>query len=57
LNFFIHRRPTRNFFSVLFQRLSVDVQHFNAVLFTYSFGLAQFEAAHLLKHTEAHHRV
>jgi hypothetical protein len=43
--------------SFLFQRLSVAVQRFNAVSFTYSFGLTQFDAAHQPKHTEAHHRV
>jgi len=43
--------------SFQFQRLSVAVQRFNAVSFTYSFGLTQFEAAHLPKHTKAHHRV
>jgi len=43
--------------SFLFQRLSVAVQHFNAVSFTYSFGHTQFEAAHLPKHTEAHHSI
>jgi len=43
--------------SFLFQRLSVAVQRFNAVSFTYSFGLTQFEAAQLPRHTEAHHRV
>jgi hypothetical protein len=43
--------------SFLFQRLSVAVQRFNAVSFTYSFGLTQFEAAYIPKHTEAHHRV
>jgi len=47
--------PRETYF--LFQRLSVAVQRFNAVSFTYSFGLTQFEAAHLPKHTEAHHRV
>jgi hypothetical protein len=47
-----HPRET----SFLFQRLSVAVQRFNAVSFTYSFGLAQFYAAHLPKHTEAHRR-
>ena len=43
--------------SFLFQRLSVAVQRFNAVSFSYSFGLAQVDVAHLPKHTEAHHRV
>jgi len=38
--------------SFLFQRLSVAVQRFNAVSFTYLFGLTQFEAARLPKHTE-----
>jgi len=49
----IHARET----SLLLQRLSVAVQRFNVVSFTYSFGLTQFEAAHLPKHSEAHHRV
>jgi len=39
--------------SFLFQRLRVAVQRFNAVSFTYSFGLTQFESAHLRKHTQA----
>lgn len=43
--------------SFLFQRLSVALQRFNAVSFTYSFDLTQFDAAYLPKHTEAHHRV
>ena len=43
--------------SFLFQRLSVAIQRFNAVSFTYSFSLTQFDAAHQPKHTEAHHRV
>jgi hypothetical protein len=47
--------PRETFF--LFQRLSVAVQRFNAVSFTYSFGLTQFDAARQPKHTEAHHRV
>jgi len=38
----------------LYQRLSVAVQRFNAVSFTYSFGLTQFDAARLPKHYEAH---
>jgi len=40
--------------SFLFQRLSVAVQRFNAVSFTYSFGLTQFDSARLPKHNEAH---
>ena len=43
--------------SFLFQRLSVALQRFNAVSFTYSFDLTQVDTAHLPKHTEAHHRV
>ena len=43
--------------SFLFQRLSIALQRFNAVSCTYSFGLTQFDAAYLPKHTEAHHRV
>jgi len=40
--------PRETYF--LFQGLSVAVQRFNAVSFTYSFGLTQFEAVHLPKH-------
>jgi len=41
----------------LFQRLSIAVQRFNAVSYTFSFGLTQSDSARLPKHTEAHHRV
>ena len=43
--------------SFLFQRLSVAVQRFNSVSFTYSFDLANFDGVYLPKHTEAHTRV
>ena len=43
--------------SFLFQRLSVAVQRFNSVSFTYSFGLAHSYGVYLPKHTEAHYRV
>jgi len=38
-------------FTFLFQRLSVAVQRFNAVSYTFSFGLTQSDSARLLKHT------